>query len=126
MYESSEWPKVGLFQGKLAHLGNFDECLVVDVYGIKGQHCTIESTYDFEEIGDIKLKHPLDTPNQESSVWVALQMVCTKSSHFFSLEDFSSLSLYSRFWSLRPRLSSISKSLLGVLAVVCIGVQNYL
>ena len=48
MQESSEWPTVGLFSGKLFHTGDWDECLKANgPANIKGQYCLVQAYIDF-------------------------------------------------------------------------------
>ena len=76
--ESSQWPKVGIMMGMKPSLGHFDECVMVNAYNITGQHCLVESKISFKEYAFVTPKYPLDTPPEESSAWLALQMVCTR------------------------------------------------
>lgn len=75
MLESSEWPSVGLFSGRLDHLGNYDECLSISSHEIKGQYCLAQVIYnDLDEHPDFG-KNPVQDPDQKISVWEALAMV---------------------------------------------------
>ena len=79
--ESSQWPEVGLFAGMTFHLGNFDECLMItNAYGMKGQYCLVEGTYNLLDEDVIKPEVPIEWPDNELSTWSALQMVTKNSS----------------------------------------------
>ncbi|XP_065201228.1 nose resistant to fluoxetine protein 6-like [Planococcus citri] len=71
MMESSEWPSVGIFSGMVAHLGNYDECLKISSYGVKGQYCLAEVDYDYP---DVSLSELVEVPDEKRSAWEALTM----------------------------------------------------
>lgn len=95
MLESSQWPEVGLFAGMTYHLGNFDECLMISAYGIKGQYCLVESAYRFHDYRFMKSNRDnidqivVEWPTDELSAWSALQMVSLAIRIKFYLSDLS-------------------------------------
>lgn len=77
MFESSQWPAVGIFGGQVDHFGNFDECLGVLGRGVKGQYCLAQATYDFNITK--KILHYSseinDYVNEEESAWNSIKVV---------------------------------------------------
>ncbi|XP_065206402.1 O-acyltransferase like protein-like isoform X2 [Planococcus citri] len=71
MMESSEWPSVGIFSGTGAHLGNFEECLTISSYNIKGQYCLADAIYDYPDILQNEL---VEVPDERISAWEAVLM----------------------------------------------------
>ncbi|KAK7602173.1 hypothetical protein V9T40_009614 [Parthenolecanium corni] len=67
MFESSEWPRVGLLSGKKYHLGSWTECVNTDAKTFKGQYCLVEAKFDFSH-----LEKPRAV-GMESSAWNDLQ-----------------------------------------------------
>lgn len=79
VFESSQWPVVGIFGGQVDHFGNFDECLLVSGRGVKGQYCLAQAIYDFN-ITKKTLHYSSeinDHPDEEESAWNAIKMVST-------------------------------------------------
>lgn len=76
VFESSEWPYVGLFSGKVDHWGNYDECLMVSSHGLRGQYCLAEAAFDFPaNSASVYGTSVAYQPDEEASVWDTLQMV---------------------------------------------------
>ncbi len=76
VYESSEWPSIGIFSGMTTHLGNYDECLLVSMHNIKGKYCLVQGTYNFSDLIGQKLATDADEwPSDELSVWEVIKMV---------------------------------------------------
>lgn len=74
--ESSEWPKVGLFSGVTAHLGNYAECLRSRGPGIKGKYCIAQANYNLTtSISYIFIPGWNQWPNENASVWSIMKMV---------------------------------------------------
>ncbi|KAK7588223.1 hypothetical protein V9T40_005468 [Parthenolecanium corni] len=74
MLESSEWPSVGVYAAMTYSMGNWDECLRVDQYEIKGQYCLVEASYDWtENFENNKTDNKYTWPDERASVWNALK-----------------------------------------------------
>lgn len=71
--ESSEWPSVGSYAGMTYSMGNWDECLRVAQYDVKGQYCLVQATYDYtlNNTTDVEYKWP----DERASIWNALETV---------------------------------------------------
>ncbi|XKL64038.1 hypothetical protein PGB90_004124 [Kerria lacca] len=74
LLESSDWPSVGIYSGMLDHLGNWDECVLISSYNIKGQYCLAQAKYTLTDISLHKPINITDKPSEESSVWSAIEM----------------------------------------------------
>lgn len=72
MLESSEWPSVGVYAAMMYSMGNWDECLRISEYNVKGQYCLVNATFD-----PLKSEpNPdLDQLKEKASVWDALKKV---------------------------------------------------
>lgn len=73
MLESSQWPSFGIYAGTMYSLGNYEECLLVSEYGVKGQYCLVSAMYEKKE--KPKNLNPYEWPDERASVWNALEQV---------------------------------------------------
>ncbi|XP_065222006.1 uncharacterized protein LOC135846697 [Planococcus citri] len=71
MMESSEWPLAGIFSGKVDHLGNYDQCLAISSYSIKGRYCLAKVAFNYSDTAQSEALEELD---QRISAWNALSM----------------------------------------------------
>lgn len=73
--ESSEWPSVGLFAGRMNNFGSYDKCLSISSHGIEGRYCLVEviwTSYPKNYIPDTNsVQHTLE----EQSVWKRIATV---------------------------------------------------
>lgn len=74
--ESSEWPSFGIYAGIVYSLGNYEECLLVSEYGVKGQYCLVTAIYDKTQKQDSINSY--EWPDERASVWDALEKVNLK------------------------------------------------
>lgn len=69
-------------------MGNWDECLRVDQYEIKGQYCLVEASYDWtENLENNETDNKYTWPDERASVWNALKKVshmCARE-HYYSM-----------------------------------------
>lgn len=79
MYESTEWPTTGLFNGFNVHFGNYDECLsaISEDSAISGRYCLTESSFNVKgnpnwEPSTAEIL--TDVVDQDGSVWDAITM----------------------------------------------------
>ncbi|XKL64687.1 hypothetical protein PGB90_004773 [Kerria lacca] len=75
MYESSEWPSTGILSSTTFYLGNWDGCLMVSNYNVKGQYCKVQGIYNYTNAvrTDITAE-PVEWPNEELPAWNVLKM----------------------------------------------------
>ncbi|XP_065222000.1 nose resistant to fluoxetine protein 6-like [Planococcus citri] len=71
MMESSEWPLAGIFSGTVDYLGNYDQCLEISAYSIKGRYCLANVAYHYSDTVQSESFEELD---QRISAWSALSM----------------------------------------------------
>ena len=76
--ESSEWPSVGLFSGKLFHTGDWDECLKASgPASIKGKYCLVQAHINVSAALKSERTYFDDTgwPDEGASAWDIIDAV---------------------------------------------------
>ncbi|XP_065222003.1 nose resistant to fluoxetine protein 6-like [Planococcus citri] len=71
MMESSEWPLAGIFSGTVDYLGNYDQCLAISSYSIKGRYCLAKVAYSYSDTAQSEALEELD---HRISAWNALSI----------------------------------------------------
>lgn len=56
-------------------LGNYEECLLISEYGVRGQYCLVSATYNKTEKPE---SNQYEWPDERASVWNALEKVDLK------------------------------------------------